>query len=56
LTAIFILPASEKSLKDDYEVDFIAQKSGERLYIQVCYILSDKKVRSRQVKLCAFFS
>ncbi|MCG2789824.1 MAG: ATP-binding protein [Actinomycetia bacterium] len=35
---------------DDYEVDFIAQKSSERLYIQVCYILSDEKVRNREMR------
>jgi len=35
---------------DDYEVDFIAQKSSERLYIQVCYILSDEKVRIKEMR------
>ncbi|MEI7990406.1 MAG: DUF4143 domain-containing protein, partial [Chloroflexota bacterium] len=35
---------------DDFEVDFIAQKSSERLYIQVCYMLSDEKVRTREIR------
>jgi len=35
---------------EDYEIDFIAQKSGERLYIQVCYIISDEKVRDREIR------
>jgi len=34
----------------DYEVDFIAEKQSERLYIQVCYILSDEKVRNREMR------
>lgn len=34
----------------DYEVDFIAQKSDERIYIQICYILSDEKVRNREMR------
>jgi len=34
----------------DYEVDFIAQKSNERIYIQVCYILADEKVRKREMR------
>jgi len=28
----------------------IAQKSSKRLYIQVCYILSDEKVRNREIR------
>jgi len=35
---------------EDYEIDFIAQKQGERLYIQVCYLISDEKVRSREIR------
>jgi uncharacterized protein len=35
---------------EDYEIDFIAQKPGERLYIQVCYIISDEKVRDREIR------
>ncbi|MGM0367525.1 MAG: ATP-binding protein [Actinomycetota bacterium] len=35
---------------EDYEIDFIAQKPGERLYIQVCYLISDEKVRSREIR------
>lgn len=35
---------------EDYEIDFIAQKSGERLYIQVCYIVSDEEVRNREIR------
>jgi predicted AAA+ superfamily ATPase len=34
----------------DYEIDFIAIKSGERLYIQVCYMLSDEKVFTREIR------
>jgi len=33
---------------DDKEIDFIAKKKGEKVYIQVCYLLSDKKVRERE--------
>jgi len=35
---------------EDYEIDFIAQKPGERLYFQVCYIISDEKVRNREIR------
>ncbi len=35
---------------EDYEIDFIAQKQDERLYIQVCYLISDEKVRSREIR------
>jgi predicted AAA+ superfamily ATPase len=30
------------------EVDFIAQKKGERMYIQVAYILQDEKTIQRE--------
>lgn len=33
---------------NEYEVDFIAQKGGEPLYIQVCYLLSDNKTIERE--------
>ena len=35
---------------EDYEVDFIAQKLNERIYIQVCYMLTDEKVRNREIR------
>lgn len=35
---------------EDYEIDFIAQKTNERLYFQVCYILSDKHVWERETR------
>ena len=33
---------------DDKEIDFVAQKSGERIYIQVCYLLSSEKTVERE--------
>lgn len=35
---------------EDYEIDFIAQKPGEKLYIQVCYLISDDNVRTREIR------
>ena len=35
---------------DEYEIDFIAQKPGEKLYMQVCYLLSDDKVKNREMR------
>ena len=35
---------------EDYEIDFIAQKTNERLYFQVCYILSDRNVWERETR------
>jgi len=32
----------------DKEIDFVAEKNGEKKYIQVCYLLSDKKVIERE--------
>jgi len=32
----------------DLEVDFVAQKSGETLYIQVAYLLPTKETRDRE--------
>ncbi len=31
-----------------YEIDFVAEKKGERLYIQVAYLIPDGKVRERE--------
>lgn len=33
---------------DDKEIDFIAEKNGERQYIQVCYMLADEAVYERE--------
>jgi predicted AAA+ superfamily ATPase len=30
------------------EIDFVCEKAGERLYVQVCYLLTDEKVRDRE--------
>jgi len=35
---------------DDYEVDFIAEIAGERIYIQVSYLLTDETVRARETR------
>ncbi len=35
---------------NDYEVDFVAQRSGEKIYIQVSYLLADKKVFERETR------
>ncbi len=32
----------------DREIDFVAEKGGERVYIQVCYMLSDERVWKRE--------
>ncbi len=32
----------------DKEIDFIAEKNNERLYIQVAYLISDDDVRDRE--------
>ena len=33
---------------DTKEIDFVAEKNNEPIYIQVCYILSDEKTRDRE--------
>lgn len=33
---------------DDYEIDFIAEKNKNRVYIQVCYLLSGSQVYDRE--------
>lgn len=33
---------------DNLEIDFIAEKGKDRLYVQVCYLLSDEKVKDRE--------
>lgn len=30
------------------EIDFVAERNGERIYVQVCYLLSDEKVSDRE--------
>jgi len=35
---------------DDYEVDFVAEKQGGRIYIQVAYLLFDDSVRERELR------
>ena len=32
----------------DKEIDFIAEKNGEKIYLQVCYLLPDEKVKQRE--------
>ncbi|HAG15867.1 MAG TPA: ATPase [Bacteroidales bacterium] len=32
----------------DKEIDFVAEKNGKRVYIQVCYLLTDEKVHERE--------
>ncbi len=32
----------------EYEIDFVAEKGGERVYVQVVYMLSDEKVWKRE--------
>ena len=32
----------------DKEIDFVAEKNGTKLYLQVCYLLSDEKVKQRE--------
>ncbi len=34
--------------KGSKEVDFVAERSGETIYVQVCYLLSDEKVVARE--------
>lgn len=32
----------------DKEIDFVGEKNGTKIYIQVCYLLSDEKVKERE--------
>jgi predicted AAA+ superfamily ATPase len=32
----------------DKEIDFVAEKNGSKIYLQVCYLLSDEKVKQRE--------
>lgn len=32
----------------DKEIDFVAEKNGAKIYLQVCYLLSDEKVKQRE--------
>jgi uncharacterized protein len=32
----------------DKEIDFVAEKNGKKIYIQVCYLLTDEKVKQRE--------
>jgi predicted AAA+ superfamily ATPase len=32
----------------DKEIDFVAEKSGERLYVQVAYLIPDQKAHDRE--------
>ena len=32
----------------DKEIDFIAEKNGEKIYLQVCYLLPNEKVKQRE--------
>lgn len=34
--------------ENEQEIDFIAEKNKERIYIQACYLLTDEKVRQRE--------
>lgn len=34
----------------EFEVDFICEKQGEKLYIQVCYLMPDESVRKRELR------
>ncbi len=33
---------------DGKEIDFVCEKNGEKLYVQVAYLITDKKVRDRE--------
>ena len=32
----------------DKEIDFIAEKNGGKIYLQVCYLIPDEKVKQRE--------
>ena len=36
---------------DDYEIDFIAKREGEQIYIQVSYLLANETVRERETRV-----
>ena len=36
---------------DNYEIDFIAKKYDQMIYVQVCYLLADNKVRERETRV-----
>ncbi|MBC8489460.1 MAG: ATP-binding protein, partial [Bacteroidetes bacterium] len=33
---------------NDKEIDFVGEKFGEKIYVQVCYLISDEKVVERE--------
>jgi len=33
---------------DNKEIDFVAEREGEKIYVQVCYLLSDNKIIERE--------
>jgi predicted AAA+ superfamily ATPase len=33
---------------DNEEIDFIAEKDGQKIYVQVAYLLTDKKTQERE--------
>ncbi len=33
---------------DDREIDFIADRDNEKIYVQVCYLLNDEKTQKRE--------
>lgn len=35
---------------DDYEIDFIAERNGRKMYLQVCYLLATESVREREFR------
>ena len=41
---------AEKGRWDDLEVDFIASRENEKIYVQVAYLLSDRKTIDREVR------
>ena len=34
--------------QNGYEIDFIAEKQGEKIYVQVAYLITDEKVKERE--------
>ena len=35
---------------DEYEIDFVAEKNGEKLYIQVAYLLASEEIKMRETR------